>query len=399
MSTFSDLLAAAEFGSPLVDRPTWTKAGFEDRFTSARQQIGMTEALGRWDPATRSPIGGVPGMAGSAPFKPFLQDGRVSDAEGNWLEDLEGIWTDPEGTQTNIAGKPFAQDEITGGGGGYTPPYAPRGGIYGIAAELLRTYGFSEEDITGLVAFIKESLIMGDDATTITQRLRERPEYERRFPAMKLRQAAGFNAISELQYLTLEDTYRQTLRAANMPAGFYDEPSDFATLIELDVSGNEFQRRVSMAYQFENEANADTVKQLRELYNLGPEWVAAYYLDPKKTVDLIEQEQRMRTAELSSAVVNTIGAGLTVRAAQRLEQASVGVSDIPKLAQRAGMLSRLIGEDEFTASEVATGSFGIDRNAATKLRRRGEGRLSAFAGTAGALAGQEGITGLGSVST
>jgi hypothetical protein len=63
------------------------------------------------------------------------------------------------------------------------------------------------------------------------------------------------------------------------------------------------------------------------------------------------------------------------------------------------MLSRLIGEDEFTASEVATGSFGIDRNAATKLRRRGEGRLSAFAGTAGALAGQEGITGLGSVST
>ena len=327
--------------------------------------------------------------------------GRVSDAEGNWLEGLEAVWTDAEGIETRISGEPWLEKMpiVTPSPGESPLPYASRGGIYGIAAELLRTYGFSEEDITGLVDFIKESLIMGDDATTITQRLRERPEYERRFPAMKLRQAAGFNAISELQYLTLEDTYRQTLRAANMPAGFYDEPSDFATLIELDVSGNEFQRRVSMAYQFENEANADTVKQLRELYNLGPEWVAAYYLDPKKTVDLIEQEQRMRTAELSSAVVNTIGAGLTVRAAQRLEQASVGVSDIPKLAQRAGMLSRLIGEDEFTASEVATGSFGIDRNAATKLRRRGEGRLSAFAGTAGALAGQEGITGLGSVST
>ena len=391
MSAFSDLLAAAEFGSPLVDRPAWTREGFEDRFTSARERIGMTEALDRWDPATRSPVG---------VFRPTTQEGRVSDAEGNWLEDLYGEWTSPDDVVTDIEG-----NLIGGGGGGgddpgaYTPPYAARGGIYGIAAELLRTYGFSEEDIAGLVDFIKESLIMGDDAITITQRLRERPEYERRFPAMKLRQAAGFNAISELQYLELEDTYRQTLRSANMPAGFYDEPSDFATLIELDVSPNEFQRRVAQAYQFESDANTEIVKQLKELYNLGPEWVAAYYLNPKKTVDLIEEEQRWRSAELSTAVVNTIGAGLTSRAAERMEQAAIGVSDIPKLSQRAGMLSRLIGEDAMTASEIATGSFGIDRGAATKLRRRGEARLTQFAGTPGLLVGQEGATGLGASST
>jgi hypothetical protein len=391
MSRFSDLLAQAEFGSPLVDRPAWTREGFEDRFTSARTRIGMTEELGRWNPESR-------GVVGS--FTPALVEGRVSDAAGNWLEDLEGVWTSPEGVRTDIEGNLIgAPPSGGGGGGGYTPPYPSRGGIYGIAAELLRTYGFNEEDIAGLVDFIKESLIMGDDAVTITQRLRERPEYERRFPAMKLRQAAGFNAISELQYLELEDAYRQTLRAANMPVGFYDEPSDFATLIELDVSANEFQRRVSLAYQFENEANADVVKQLKELYNLGPEWVAAYYLDPKKTEDLILQEQQMRTAELSSAVMNTIGAGLTKRAAERMEQASIGVSDIPKLSQRVGMVSRLIGEEAMTASEIATGSFGIDTAAATKLRRRGEGRLTPFAGNAGVLVGEGGLSGFGAART
>jgi len=395
MSAFSDLLAAAEFGSPLVDRPAWTREGFEDRFTSAREHIGMTEELGRWDPSTRSVVGSM---------TPFLMDrtygqpgGRVSDAEGNWLEGLEAVWTDPEGVQTKISGEPWLEKMpiVTPSPGESPLPYPSRGGIYGIAAELLRTYGFNEEDIAGLVDFIKESLIMGDDAVTITQRLRERPEYERRFPAMKLRQAAGFNAISELQYLELEDSYRQTLRAANMPAGFYDEPSDFATLIELDISPNEFQRRVAQAYQFESNANTEIVKQLKELYNLGPEWVAAYYLDPKKTVDLVEEEQRWRSAELSTAVLNTIGAGLTSRAAERMEQAAIGVSDIPKLSQRAGMLSRLIGEDAMTASEIATGSFGIDRGAATKLRRRGEARLTRFAGNPGLLVGQEGATGLG----
>ena len=392
MSRFSDLLAQAGFPtippegptSQYGDRPAWTREGFEDRFTSARERIGMTEELGRWDPETRSPIGRLSTVN--------TVGGRVSDAQGNFLEELTGQWSDG-GDMAGTLPTPPA------GGGGYTPPYPSRGGIYGIAADLLRTYGFNEEDIAGLTDFIKESLIMGDDAVTITQRLRERPEYERRFPAMKLRQAAGFNAISELQYLELEDAYRQTLRAANMPVGFYDEPSDFATLIELDVSANEFQRRVSLAYQFENEANADVVKQLKELYNLGPEWVAAYYLDPKKTEDLILQEQQMRTAELSSAVMNTIGAGLTKRAAERMEQASIGVSDIPKLSQRVGMVSRLIGEEAMTASEIATGSFGIDTAAATKLRRRGEGRLTPFAGNAGVLVGEGGLSGFGAART
>ena len=388
MSAFSDLLAQAEFGSPIVDRGEWSRSAFDTRFEAARTAIGMTEALGRWDADANAPIG---------VFRPTLQDGRVSDAEGNFLDELYGEWTDPEGNVTDIQGDPVGAPppEV----GGWTPPYGSRGGIYGIAAELLRTYGFSDEDVASLVEFIKESLIMGDDSLTITQRLRERPEYDRRFPAMKLRRDAGFNAISELQYVQLEDTYRQTLRAANMPVGFYDDAKDFETLIQYDVSGNEFQRRVSLAYQARDTANADVIKQLKELYNLDDEWVAAYYLDPVKTKDLIKQEQQMRSAELSTAVMNTVGAGLTKRTAERLEQANVGISDVPKLATRAGMLSQLIGEETFSASELAAGSFGIDSVAATKLRRRGETRLAPFAGNAGLLISDQGGIGLGAAST
>ena len=76
-------------------------------------------------------IGGSPesrGVVGA--FTPAIIEGRVSDAEGNWLEDLEGVWTSPEGIQTDIEGNLIGAPPCGGGfrrtgrnqAGGSIPP-------------------------------------------------------------------------------------------------------------------------------------------------------------------------------------------------------------------------------------------------------------------------------------
>src|SRR5262245_12020315 len=73
--------------------------------------------------------------------------------------------------------------------------------------------------------------------------LRQTPEYQARFPALTDLRNKG-RAISEDQYIDLERTYTQSLRAAGLPQGFYDSPDDFANLIRNEVSPAEFNDRV-----------------------------------------------------------------------------------------------------------------------------------------------------------
>ena len=79
---------------------------------------------------------------------------------------------------------------------------AARRDAFVLIKDSLKTYGFTEAEITELNAFI-ESVItdvkIGPELAKV--KLREQPTYQARFVGNKGRVAKGFNALTEAQYL------------------------------------------------------------------------------------------------------------------------------------------------------------------------------------------------------
>ena len=250
-----------------------------------------------------------------------------------------------------------------------------------------------------LVEFLSNEIIEGTSDEGINQKLRERPEYKARFPGMALRETNEFNAINETEYLTLEDEYRTALRAAKLPASFYDQAADFAKLIGGDVSGPEFQRRVNLAYEAAEGADREVVAQLESLYGVTRENLTAIYLDPTHAKDILQQEREMRTAHMSAGVVRALGSGLTKSAAEKLEKAAVRVSDMAKLAGSRGLTSSLLGETGLSTDQIALGTLGMDASATQQIESTVENRRSGMAGRSGLYGDQSGFSGFRTTGT
>ena len=79
---------------------------------------------------------------------------------------------------------------------------------------------------------------------------------------------------------------------AQISESFYDDADDFALLIGGDVSGEEFQRRVNLAYEAGTGADATVVQELEELYGVQKAQLTEIYLDPTKAKDILQKERQ-----------------------------------------------------------------------------------------------------------
>ena len=269
--------------------------------------------------------------------------------------------------------------------------------VYTTINNTLKNYGFSAADITELSSFMQLALTNNDSVDTVTQNLRETPVYKRRFPGMALRQGNNYNAITEADYLILEDGYVSAMRLAGLPEGFYDDRQDFATFIGNDVSAAEVQRRVNLAQSVSQDANPEVLTQLQELYNIDTKKLVAFYLDPTAdgAQNLLKEERKVASASLSASVLSAVGEGLNVAAAERIQKAGMTLRDTRGLSSAVGVLGASINEESFSASDLAEGTFGTNVNAADSLRRRVTGRTANFRGKSGLLADSSGFSGLG----
>jgi hypothetical protein len=210
------------------------------------------------------------------------------------------------------------------------------------------------------------------------------------------------SAISEAEYINLEDNYRNTLRTSGLSEEFADNDALYANLIAGDVSAAELQTRVALAETAANGADPMILAQIEEFYPdmLKGNRLVEYYLDPEGAVNLYEEERIQRAAGLSVATLRTVGQSLDVSMAEALERENIQTREIQsRLGQRRGLTDRLLGEEEaLTASEIASGEFGLEAEQATKLRRRREERVAGFSGRGGALTNNSGIQGLGTAN-
>ena len=266
-------------------------------------------------------------------------------------------------------------------------------GSKAIIADTLALYGLP----ASLATTLNDALVGGESGTAIAMQIRDTDEYRARFPAMAERRKLNLPAISEADYLDLEKSYRQIGQAAKLPAELYDSPEDFDQLIAGDVSPQEYNERVQLGMEASLGANQETVRLLRDFYNITDSDLTAYYLDPERAESIFEDRRRMESAGLGAASTQALGETINVRTAEALQAESIQGREIQqRLGQRVGLTDQLLGEEEaLTASTIAEAEFGLDVESATRMRRRREERTTGFAGRSGALTTAGGVTSLG----
>lgn len=251
----------------------------------------------------------------------------------------------------------------------------------------------------GLGDFAWGEIQNGSPSQRVIQDLRKTPEYAQRFPAMAARSAAGLPAISEAEYIGYESQAQQLLRAAGLPADFYDTPADFANFIGKNVSISELQTRVNDGFLEAMNAPAEFRQQLQEMYGVTAGQLTAFFLDPDRSLPLIQRD--WSAAQASGAAVQAGYGALGLSEAERL--ASLGVSSqqaqqgFSQLVDSKQLFQNLPGEVGATISraEQQNAVFANDAKARAKILKQGAERVSAGSGVQSFQLGQSGAAGLG----
>lgn len=272
----------------------------------------------------------------------------------------------------------------------YTPPGTPapsdpldteQQNAYDLLVSMLRDWGL-ESLASAVLKFLQD----GYSQEQISFLIQDTPEYKLRFAGNEKRRAAGIAVLSPREYLSVEAAYRQILSSKGFPVGFYDSPADFADWIGKDVSAQEVLTRANEAVDAAERLDAGTLKAFRDWFNIGPNDLAAFFLDQSRAEPHI---QRIAKA------VKIAGAGYREGLAygqERAEQLGVlaGGRDVDQLisdvaaATRSGdRLSAIYGGDDYGQADAEAEVFQSSEAATRKRKGLEDMERAAFSGSSG----------------
>jgi hypothetical protein len=257
-----------------------------------------------------------------------------------------------------------------------------------VIARRLETYGL------GSLADFVWNLITQENITSeyaLIERIRETDQYKQRFPAMKMRRDRNLNAISEQEYIDLENSYRETMQLAGMPRGLFDGPEDFTSLITGDVSPKELQQRVQAGYQAVAQSNPQVINEMKRLYGVDDSMLAAYFLDPERATPMLLRQAQ--SAQIAAEATLQAEMGITAGTAEQL-----AVAGVTQEQARAGFQAIQAGQELFVSlpgtteaaiaqEEQIAGIFGTSSAAQQRIRQRTRERQAIFE-AGGRFAGQ-----------
>ena len=261
--------------------------------------------------------------------------------------------------------------------------YNERMSVYASMADRFNKYG-----LTGLANKIKELAIAGATEATITLQLQETPEYQQRFAANADRLKKGLAALTPAEYVNVEDSYRQVLRAYGLKQ--FDNDAYVRQFIANDMSPTELSNRVVTAVQRVQNADPALVNQLKQYYGIGAPDMVAYVLDPEQQFQKIERQ--IAASEIGVAAGRQgLTAGVSVAeqlAAQGVSQAEAqkGYATIADILPTAEKLSDIYGTtlDEYRQSEGEQEVFNQLASAQRKRQKLTQREIAAFSGSSGA---------------
>jgi len=227
--------------------------------------------------------------------------------------------------------------------------------------------------------------------------LQATPEYQNRFGKTNaMRTANGLPQLSEGDILKSEQNISDTLRNMGMPAGFYDQPSDFQQFIALDKSAAEVGDIVQ-SYKDIAATQVDPARTaaLQQYYGIDLGGVAAMLMDPTKAqpiLNAIAQKGTLAAAASSAGIPDIAGAaqvagGMGAGALDYAKQAQAFAS-AQQLNQQAGTLANIYGNaygNYNTAQGLQEALSGPEAIQAQATRQRlATAETSQFGGSAGA---------------
>jgi hypothetical protein len=258
---------------------------------------------------------------------------------------------------------------------------------------------FDRYGMGGLLNDVKQFIQDGLSKDELTLKLRATPAYQKRFAANAERIKKGFRAISEAEYIGLEDQYQNVMRQYGLPESYYTRgdmgvQQGFEKFIGGDVSAVELEDRIQTAQNRVINANPEVSKALREFYpEITGGDILAYALDPDKAITNIKR--KVQAAEIGAGAMQA-GLKTGLARAEELqrygvtkETAQQGFGTIASGLERGRQLSNIYQQPDYTQQVAETEVFALpDADKARRQRRRlGQLETATFSGSTGMTGG------------
>ena len=305
-----------------------------------------------------------------------------------------------EGSELDIYGNP-----TTGSSGGLSgsgsrslvsAPAVDTGRAERQSAYDLLYSQFKQYGLEALVEPLKGLITSGASPAEFTIKLRDTDAYKKRFAANAARIQKGLTAISEAEYLGLEDQYQNIMRNYGLPEQYYKRTDmgtqeGFNQFIANDVSAAELEDRIMTAQNRVMNANPEVIASLKAFYpDINNGDILAYTLDPTKGLDSIKR--KVTAAEIGGGAMQA-GLGISGARAEELtaagitkQQAQQGFQTVAEVAPRGSQLAEIYKQNPYTQQTAETEVFGLGGSveAARQRKKLTSLETAAFSGSAGA---------------
>jgi hypothetical protein len=211
-------------------------------------------------------------------------------------------------------------------------------------------------------------------------RLRQTEPYKKRFAANAARIGKGLRALSEGEYLTLEDSYQGIMRNYGLPASYYAKgdlgrQEGFEKLIAGDVSALELEDRIVTAQKRVLDAAPEVTTALKQFYpDINNGDILAYTLDPEK--GLTEIKRKITAAEIGGAALSA-GLKTSLTDAEYLrrygvtaETAKQGYEAIGGGLERGRQLASIYQQPDYTQAVAEEEIFNLPGQTEAQQKRK-----------------------------
>lgn len=254
---------------------------------------------------------------------------------------------------------------------------------------------FEGYGLGSLAPKILEYVQQGYGPDTITLLLQRTDEYKKRFAANEVRRKNGLPVLPPNEYLATESAYRQIMRSAGLPEGFYDSQDDFTNFLSIDVSPSELKTRVDLATQATLGADA-TFKESLSRMGVGEGGMIAWFLDPSRATPIIENEIKASKigaeALRNKLAFNTGDLRQWAMRGVTQEQAREGYGQIAAFLPEAQKLAAIYG-DVYDQTVAEGEVFGREGYAVKRREGLASKERATFGGAVGGA--KKGLSGVG----
>jgi hypothetical protein len=253
---------------------------------------------------------------------------------------------------------------------------------------------FKQYGLETLAGKIKDFMLKGLTSNEAIIELRKTSEYQTRFAGNAARLKSGLNSLSEGEYLALEDSYSETLRAYGQQAFFGVDrnarQAKIAEIIGADISAVEFKDRISTVVNRVESADPVIKATLRDFYKISDTDLVGYFLNPKE--NLPKLQEKVTAAEIGSAALAQGGLTTDMTSAESLAKFGVdlatarkGYSTISEVLPTATKLSQIYDEDNIQYNQKVA-EEEVFKGLASAQRKRtqlAEKEIASFRGSSG----------------